>query len=405
MKAKLICLTMIFAAMVILFPGCKKEKVPLPQLPDISVVDISGESNWDYWVVGKENYYYIKEKNSLPETVLFHSFGNNKDYSIFFKDNGLPGKVLVDGYIFLFDNFNGNKVDLGIISPEGEIRIFREIETDFNWDNDLLKSAKSTKAPSDIIRWTGRILGAVPCVTSGVAAFTSGGLTIPLALWTCGNYFLGLAANIEEDYKIHNGFTEFVDTYSLVTTSYSCNVTVYVDPSSCVIALVQKGTEALADYMGEIERRSEDIQVTEAALYAGYGDIQITLTWDNTSDLDLHVIDPYGEEIYWDHKFSSSGGTLDYDHIDGYGPENIYWPKSQAPNGTYQVFVHDYVWLGKPESANYTVLVNAFGRVKKFTGSISLNESVHITNFDENNLKSAKSSAIPKITLEHIKQR
>jgi len=211
-----------------------------------------------------------------------------------------------------------------------------------------------------------------------------------------------MANNFFDDANVENGFTEFVDNYKLTMTVYNC--TVNVDPTSCVIALATKGLNSYADYIEEMEMREDEIRIAEASLYAGYGDIQITLTWDNTSDLDLHVIDPFGEEIYWNHKFSESGGVLDYDDTDGYGPENIYWPKLQAPSGTYQVFVHDYVWTGKPNSANYIVLVTAFGKTKKFVGTINLDETVHIVDFDENGLKSTKNSVeISKITIESKK--
>ncbi len=367
-------------------------------LPNFTAVDISNESEWDYWVVGKEEYFYIDEENSMPKSVFYHSFKNGKNYGITFDSKGLPSRVISGGFIFLFDNFNGNRVDVGLIFPSGEIRIAREVKTDFVWPT----STKSSQSKADVIRWTGRILGAIPCVTSGVTAFLSAGVTIPIALWTCGNYFLSMANNFFDDANVENGFTEFVDNYKLTMTVYNC--TVNVDPTSCVIALATKGLNSYADYIEEMEMREDEIRIAEASLYAGYGDIQITLTWDNTSDLDLHVIDPFGEEIYWNHKFSESGGVLDYDDTDGYGPENIYWPKLQAPSGTYQVFVHDYVWTGKPNSANYIVLVTAFGKTKKFVGTINLDETVHIVDFDENGLKSTKNSVeISKITIESKK--
>jgi hypothetical protein len=88
-------------------------------------------------------------------------------------------------------------------------------------------------------------------------------------------------------------------------------------------------------------------------LQVGSGDIQISVSWTDSADVDLHVIDPAGEEIFFGHKASASGGTLDLDANAACSPnessparvfysnENVVWPVGQAPNGTYRV-VLDY---------------------------------------------------------------
>ena len=67
-------------------------------------------------------------------------------------------------------------------------------------------------------------------------------------------------------------------------------------------------------------------------------------------DLDLHVIEPGGKEIYWEEPKGRQGGELDVDNTKGFGPENIYWlvesrgpgsekVKGPGPPGTYKWFV------------------------------------------------------------------
>ena len=222
-------------------------------LPDFSVVDISKESQWDYWVVGKEEYFYIYEENSKPNSVLFHSFKTGKDCAVFFDDKGLPERVLADDFIFLFDNFNGNKVDLGILFPSGESLVVREVKTDFVWPD----SPKSIQTKAELIRWTGRIMGAIPCVVSGAAALVSGGFAIPLALWTCGNYFLKMADNFFDDANVKNGFTKFIDEYHLGSTAYNC--TANPDPYSCLLSLANMGLSAYANYVEKMEEEEDRI--------------------------------------------------------------------------------------------------------------------------------------------------
>ena len=244
----------------------KLQSVVLPlasikgDLPDFSVVDIHNESTWDYWVVGKEECFYIDAENSLPKFVQYHSFKTGKDYGITFNEKGLPKRVITDNFIFFFDHFNGNKVDLGILSPSGESLIFREIKTDFIWPT----VSKSLQSKADIIRWTSRIIGAIPCVSSGVAAVFTGGFAVPVALWTCGNYFIKLLDDFYDDAEIENGFTRFVDDYKLNSTVYTC--TTSGDASSCLIALANKGLNNYADYVEEMERREADIAKVEALI-------------------------------------------------------------------------------------------------------------------------------------------
>ncbi|HEX9824321.1 MAG TPA: DUF6777 domain-containing protein [Actinomycetota bacterium] len=79
----------------------------------------------------------------------------------------------------------------------------------------------------------------------------------------------------------------------------------------------------------------------------GEGDVQVTLLWSGGSDLDLHVVDPEGSEIYYGAPTSTSGGQLDHDDTAGCGGtgthvENVYWSAGAAPVGEYRAFVVNY---------------------------------------------------------------
>ena len=106
------------------------------------------------------------------------------------------------------------------------------------------------------------------------------------------------------------------------------------------------------------------------------GDIRASLIWNNRNDLDLHVVAPSGEEIYYAHKNSDCGGELDVDmNVSGETTkpvENIYWPRGGAPLGHYKVFVRNYGYhegaRGKTEF-RVELLVN--GEVTHFNGTVS----------------------------------
>lgn len=67
-------------------------------------------------------------------------------------------------------------------------------------------------------------------------------------------------------------------------------------------------------------------------------DLVIVLEWntDNT-DVDLHVIEPSGEECFYSHRKTKSGGTITQDVTTGYGPEM--YTIENAKKGIYEVKV------------------------------------------------------------------
>ncbi len=102
------------------------------------------------------------------------------------------------------------------------------------------------------------------------------------------------------------------------------------------------------------------IRLTSAG--AATGDIQISLKWNNYNDLDLRCLDPNGEEIYFGHRNSSSGGLLDVDRnvtkMDTRVPvENIFWAKGFAPDGEYRISVQHYTNHGDPDPTAFEIRV------------------------------------------------
>ncbi len=112
------------------------------------------------------------------------------------------------------------------------------------------------------------------------------------------------------------------------------------------------------------------------------GALVVSLRWDSEADLDLHVVDPDGVEV-WARNINSyvapppgqpvdagawqQGGQLDFDSnagclIDGRRQENVVW-REQAPSGHYVVRV---------ETASLCGQATARWTVEAFAGSIAL---------------------------------
>lgn len=94
---------------------------------------------------------------------------------------------------------------------------------------------------------------------------------------------------------------------------------------------------------GQNIEEQEDEEVIEQAEEVGNtGDLKVTLLWDFPGDIDLHVVEPNGNEIFFRQPESASGGQLDTDNKIGgqHSAENIYW--TNPPKGKYRVFLHYY---------------------------------------------------------------
>ncbi|MDR3639453.1 MAG: hypothetical protein P4L84_36975 [Isosphaeraceae bacterium] len=141
------------------------------------------------------------------------------------------------------------------------------------------------------------------------------------------------------------------------------------------------------------------------------GDPQFTLIWDNDVDLDLHVIEPSGKEIYWEDPKGTPGlgGELDVDNTKGFGPENVYWLRPDetgnkeipgpGPSGVYKWFVVYWGGFGGiPKPTHWKVRVKHDGKVDMYTGRFkALNERSKVYTLtvepSENRPKASKETA------------
>ena len=69
--------------------------------------------------------------------------------------------------------------------------------------------------------------------------------------------------------------------------------------------------------------------------------LRVVLAWDtDMTDLDLHLVSPDGQHVFYGNRVAPNGGALDVDVTGGYGPE-IYAIPSPPP-GLWQIYVNYY---------------------------------------------------------------
>lgn len=70
-------------------------------------------------------------------------------------------------------------------------------------------------------------------------------------------------------------------------------------------------------------------------------DVRIVMSWDaDVTDVDLHVVEPSGEEAAYSHNRTTIGGLVSRDFTQGYGPEE--YMVRRALRGPYKIFAHYY---------------------------------------------------------------
>lgn len=107
------------------------------------------------------------------------------------------------------------------------------------------------------------------------------------------------------------------------------------------------------------------------------GDVQVSLSWDTPTDVDLHLEQPDTTDIYYGAPTSAAGGVLDVDSnagcsLDNINNENITYPTSTPPSGTYTVRVDYWSACSETGTTHYTVTVRVKNHTTQtFTGTFA----------------------------------
>jgi hypothetical protein len=229
------------------------------------------------------------------------------------------------------------------------------------------------------------VSGALPNEASG--PFLT--LSAPAAVINGGTSGVGLtgSADFQTIIVAVQGLNDFYEiTLPAAATSAALLVTVAQN--------VSLGTFQLAFAVGGSRPTIGPYATQSLSLISvGTGDVQVSVSWNSTADVDLHVVEPGGEEVYYGNDISAAGGELDLDSnaacgSDGPRNENIVWPTGSAPTGEYIVRV-DYWSACSATRTDYVVTVQVLGQQPQifsgfFTGDGdggSAGSGVEITRF------------------------
>lgn len=112
---------------------------------------------------------------------------------------------------------------------------------------------------------------------------------------------------------------------------------------------------------------SSDDAVERAEEIGGTGDIKVTLMWDFMGDVDLHVEQPAGDELYY-LNMRTGGGVLDVDNRTGGtgSAENAYW--RNPAHGRYKIRVVMYAMSAEcPTGGTVKVVIKVNDNREQYT--------------------------------------
>nr|ABB84839.1 uncharacterized protein [uncultured delta proteobacterium DeepAnt-32C6] len=215
-------------------------------------------------------------------------------------------------------------------------------------------------------------VGAPPSLAQENAMIVTGGSTKVTATFANPSRISGLIIGTAEAgnfYQIPLDGSNGIEPFTVLMRSY---LPAEEPPTDLSLRV------ALRDVIGNVSPASE---VSYSVTAVGSGDIQVSVAWDTPTDLDLHVVEPTGCELYYGNRNCSSGGELDLDSnpacsIDGINVENTFWPTGQAPGGEYTVMVDFYSDCCSC-GALYTVTLTYCGKTEVIQGQFAPNTDDH----------------------------
>ena len=146
-------------------------------------------------------------------------------------------------------------------------------------------------------------------------------------------------------------------------------------------AIVTYNTELVASTTNEVnvavQTPTGDVSSPQIlpleSIEVGTGEVQVSVSWDTPTDVDIWLIEPDGTVIFWAATQSAAGGQLDLDSnpacfLDNINNENITYEDGTPPSGEYSVVVDYFSDCGVAGDTNYLVTVRANGSISTFSG-------------------------------------
>ena len=321
-------------------------------------------------------YDYQGPNNNIPARLtVYDGTTDNVTLTMNFDDEGLPANLITDDYTIVFRINNDRSTGTfaaNIIAQDGTSQLL---------DNLTL---------GDGLTWEDYLNG-LTAGTFSRAATAPAYLGLTNFIVNSVSFAITERSSIEGldtalDTVTNDIFVEIMHDLTIFeqdgTATNMTIISQYANISSCTtgpgVASCLQSISATVTIISDslTDAREDDINLGEGGLISGNGELKVTLTWNNHSDIDLHCVCPDGHHIYFANRTPEGcKGNLDYDNIPGFGPgddpvpENIFF--ESAPAGHYKVYIHYFSERNGVSAVQYRVVIYKNGIGHVHTGTIA----------------------------------
>ena len=242
---------------------------------------------------------------------------DGEDIVVYYDENNLPTKTVIEDSIILYENWTINTVDIAIISPEGIYTIYRNLTIDADLISDLTSIASvsnisennlfakiklhsvayafETDNLASMLQIGGKIISAAWCAVNIVGAIESMGVTFPMLAQACASTALSIISAITNEDNALLGATG--DTLTIIS-SISCD-----NPLTCAGAWMSNAGRIIEIADANIGEQSLIITEAESKLLDN-SDISPPMT---PTGLVASAISSSEIELSWDIPYDNVG--------------------------------------------------------------------------------------------------
>lgn len=345
---KKVCLFILVICQFVFFVGCENED----SFDENSIICTGDkELTGDYdlaFLDAKDSLVYFVEMDDLNDQVSrIDMFAGPDLISYTFDDEGRPETYTAydKSCVVHFGNYSDNTVDVTISDGEN-IYLLDKIEapvsarTRSGNHSGASSDNKPFETKKDALKWVWDVVESSLELIVDAARLKYKDAAFDIAM----THF-----RVFEPIVNSKGYSRVLDATDFAASfgAYLAVAGTFTGGSFYAWALAMESAwdagNALGELVAELQISLTNVyDVLKAMLKGGHGKLKATLSWNFYADIDLHAIEPNGNEIYFFNPVSSTGGFLDVDNVEG-GPgavENIYW--ENPIDGLYKFYLNYY---------------------------------------------------------------